>query len=129
MYHAEMMNGAPGEAAEYVIVQFAGPGRPVTDIGILLLDPSSDRLYFRFRDNWASIADADDVEVLSLLAADLARKAREMGGRELLEWLEDTLSNALQLTERRRVHVTDFDSCLADLFERTIGLTEHPKSK
>ena len=107
--------------AEYVVVQFAAPGSEPVNIGVLLLDPDADRLYLKFRGDWASIANEQDVHVLSELADDFRQKALELGGVQLLKWCEDTLSNAVRITERRRVQVRDFSSALSEVFADAIG--------
>ena len=46
------------------------------------------------------------------LADDLAQKAHEMGAEKLFEYLEDTLSGAIRITDREEVLVEDFDRTL-----------------
>jgi hypothetical protein len=86
---------------EYAVLQLALPGRAVQNIGVFVLDPSTGEVDFRLREDWEEIADPDDAELLSLLEQDFEIRTREMGGREFLESLEDSLSNALRLTPRR----------------------------
>jgi hypothetical protein len=106
--------------AQYTILEAVLPGRPTTAAGVLLLDPGDDRLHIRLREEWRELADPEDAEVLELLAEDLAAKEREKGGEHLLARLEDSLSNALRITERTTVAVGDFSRALARLFERQV---------
>jgi len=106
--------------AEYLVLEAALPGRPLRPAGILLLDPASDRLFIKLREDWDQWADPEDAEVLSLLASDLAEQAEQSGAAALLEVLEDRLSNALRLSQRQSVVVGDFERALERLFERHI---------
>ncbi len=101
---------------EYCVLRLALPGRPVANIGVLLLDPSSRKLHIRLRESFADVANPEDAEVLSELRGDFARRLDGIDGEAFLLWLEETLSNALQLTERRTVMVRDFDRTLDRLF-------------
>src|SRR6516164_6767565 len=84
--------------ARYWALELALPSRPPVHFGILLLDESSDELHLRLRPDAADLAAEEDAEVLEALAADLEGKAREMGGRRLLDLLEDSLSNVLRVS-------------------------------
>lgn len=106
----------PPRKAEYVVLQAALPGRPVVAAGILLLEPEADRLHLKLRSDWADRASPEDAEVLELLAADLATQAEELGGSALLSLLEDRLSNALRISERRPAVVGDFERALERLY-------------
>lgn len=106
--------------AEYLILQARLPGRRAENFGVLLLDPESDSLYPKFREDYY-VADPDDAEVLALLPDDLRAKARELGGGQLLAHFEDTLSNTLQVTDRRAVVVRDFETAAEKLFRDHIA--------
>jgi SOS-response transcriptional repressor LexA len=107
-------------SAEYSILQLALPGRPVENLGVLLLDPASGALYIRLRENAAGLAGEEDGEVLSLLEDDLRARAAELGGACLLALFEDSLSNTLRMTGRRSAAVRDFDSAADRIFERHV---------
>lgn len=98
-----------------LILRLVLPRRPERNVGVFMLDKASGNLYFRLRDKWDDIADPDDVEILSELSADFRRRIAEMGergGEKFLESLEDTLSNALQLTRKQPIQVTDLHDAL-----------------
>lgn len=105
---------------EYSVLEVALPGRHAAAAGVLLLDPSTDSLYLKLREDWEAIADPEDAEVLSLLAEDFTNRSRELGGEQLLRSLEDTLSNTLRITLRQTIAVGDFSRALNRLFERHI---------
>ncbi len=104
-------------SAEYVVLEAALPGRGREPVGVALHDPESNRLAFRFRRDWDSVADPGDVEVLELLADDMAAKALEMPPESLLGWMEDCLSNVVRVTERAPVMLHRFESTLRMLYE------------
>lgn len=103
--------------AEYSVLQLALPGRPAVGFGVLLYDPATDNLYLKFRDDIKELASPEDAEVLEPIKQDLAARAREMGGRRVLEWLEDSLSNVLRITDRKVAAVRDFSYTLQRLYE------------
>ena len=103
--------------AEYSIVELALPGRPPAPFGVLLLDSATGALHLRCRKDLGGLADPEDAGVLALIEEDLAARARESGGRALLESLEDSLSNTLRLGDRQAVAVRDVRFTLNRLFE------------
>ena len=104
----------------YAILQAALPERPLTNIGVLLLDPVNDKLYMRLRTDLEKLAGEEDAEVLALVEEDFEQKLEEMGGEVFLRLLEDTLSNALRLTGRQSVVVRDFERELDRLFSKYV---------
>ncbi|MGA2329929.1 MAG: S24 family peptidase [Bryobacteraceae bacterium] len=113
--------------AEYSLIDLALPGRRPVSFGVLLYDPASDELYHRFREDLEDLADPEDAEVLLLLSGDLTARTRELGGRQVLEWLEDHLSNVLRIADRRPTAVRDFHFALERLYrDRVLGLDREP---
>lgn len=108
------------QAGEFSILEAALPGRAVSPIGVLLLDPEADALYVRLRRDWESLASAEDAEVLAELEDDLLAKAREGGGASVLAYLESTLSESVRVTDRESVQVADFDRKLSELYRRHV---------
>ena len=101
------------------------PGSDVLPVGIILVDPIQDRLYVRMRRDWDDIA-PEEAEVLALLGQDLENKSREMGASGVLAYLEETLSNTLQISEFDQVMVEDFDRGLARLYRQHVASTVRP---
>jgi SOS-response transcriptional repressor LexA len=106
--------------AEYVVLQLALPGRPVSNVGVYLLDASADRGHLRLKPDWETVAGEDDREVLERLEDDLRQVAEEMGGKAFLAYLEDSFSNVIQLTQREALNVGGYARALARLYERHV---------
>jgi SOS-response transcriptional repressor LexA len=113
--------------AEYSVLELALPGRPPAPFGVLLLDLTTGELHCR--EDAATLASPEDAEVLAQMAEEIESRAKESGGRELLERLEDTLSNVLLIGERTSVSVRDFRYTLDRLFDTHIlGRQEERKT-
>lgn len=108
---------------EYCILDLALPGRKPESAGVLLLDPEHDALHVLLRRDWRVIAPPDEAEVLEALQDDLEWKAREMGGKRCLEFLEDSLSNVLRIGERNVVMVEDYNRALRRLYRQYVHST------
>lgn len=103
----------------YTVLDIAAPGTSPESAGVLLVDVASDTLHSRFR------RDLDDLfpeesDILGPLEEDLQGKAREFGGIRLLEWLVDSASGFIRVTDREEVDVEDFPGTLAWLYHRNI---------
>lgn len=103
-----------------MVLQAALPGAGTENVGVLLVDPSEDRLYARFRRDWAELA-GEEAEVFEALEDDLRQKAREMGAAALLDYLEETLSNTLRASDRLRLQVADFEARLNKLYREQVA--------
>jgi SOS-response transcriptional repressor LexA len=110
---------APKQAA-YSLLTADLPGRGAQTVGVLLLDPASDRLYVRLRRDWDSVASEEDAEVFEDLEEDLALQGQHQGGAAVLRFLEDTMSNAIRVTDREAVTVRDFDRTLGELYREHV---------
>jgi phage repressor protein C with HTH and peptisase S24 domain len=100
---------------EFSILQTTVPHRP---IGVLLIENGAIS-HLRLRDDWSGF---EDVEYLSALSEDLELKLRELGGRALLDWMEDTLSGFLVLSQREAARGRSLD----DLYEELVDGTVRP---
>lgn len=103
-------------SGEYLLLALALPGEPQRNIGVLLRDRATGWVYSQIRDRWEEIRDPQDAEWLQALGEDFDAKIREMGGDAFLRSLEDSLSNALRLSQRTVVAVDDFPRALARLY-------------
>src|SRR6201986_2552764 len=101
------MNGFSTHRANLSLLQLELPGTQPVHAGVLLLDPVGNKLYVRMRRDWEEIA-PEEAEVLELLEHDLTAKAEEFGAPRLMEYLEESLSNTLTITEPQEVIVEDF---------------------
>lgn len=104
----------------YVLLEAALPERPVETIGVLLVDPAADRVWVRLRRSYESIASPEDAEVLEALEADIRSRSAEMGAEAFLAWLEDSLSNAVRVSERQSVDVDAFSRVVERLFNEHV---------
>jgi SOS-response transcriptional repressor LexA len=104
---------------DYLVVQIATPGALVENAGVLLVDPENDTPYLRFRRDLADL-DEDNADILEALPQDLELKARELGAKRLLDWLEENASGFVQVTDRERVLVDRFEKALNRLYERHV---------
>ena len=109
-------------SARFSLLQLELPGKGLIDAGVLLEDPATDRAYLRLRRDWAQIA-PDESEVLMELEADLEAKSQEMGASSLIEYLCNTASNMLRITDPQAVIVADFDRSLALLYREHVSST------
>jgi SOS-response transcriptional repressor LexA len=109
------------QLGQYAVVQVALPGSSPVNAGVLLLDPANNQLHVRFRRDWDEIAGEEDSAVLELIAADVVNKAAEMGAVELLAWMEEHLSNVVQISERESVLVDSFESSASRLYRQHVS--------
>ena len=104
----------------YVLLEACLPGRASRHIGVLLIDPGLDRCFLRLRPSFDDVADPDDSEVLSALADHLREVASDLGASAFLEWLEDTASNSVRISERQTVEVDAFSRVLERLYSENV---------
>ena len=100
----------------YVLLEAALPERPVRNIGVLLLDPATDRGWLKMREGYSDIAAGEDAEVFAALEEDVRAQMAESGAEAFLQSLEDMLSNVLRITDRQSVEVDSFTRVLSQLY-------------
>lgn len=98
------MTGEQTHTAEWSLLLIYLPGKPPVPGGVLLLDPTTDRLYVRVR---CDQCDEDTRDVLSLLAPDLEQTAADLGGSSALARFEQDWSNTLRLGARQTIQIHD----------------------
>jgi hypothetical protein len=96
--------------AFYSVLTFRSGLAAPQPIGLILYWPPTEEVYLCFRHSFEDIADPDDVEVLELLGDDLVHKFAEHGGLKTIEMFEDTLSNAIGISERHKISVLQAQS-------------------
>jgi SOS-response transcriptional repressor LexA len=119
------MSTATTQLARLSILQLAMPGNAPVSAGVLLEDPANNRLYLRLRRDWDVIAPAE-APILSELEPDLSAKAQDLGAARVLDYLQDTLSNVLTISEPREVMVEDFDRAVPRLYRELVHATVRP---
>ena len=105
----------------YVLLDAALPGSDPQTIGVILIDPATDRGWVRMREHYEDIAQPEDVEVLSALGEDIAAKLAESGAEAYVRSLEDSLSNVLRISDRQTVAVDAYTRVLDRLYSENIG--------
>lgn len=108
----------------YVLLEAALPERVPQAIGVLVIDPESDRLWVRMRQSYDDLAEPEDVEVLEALEEDIRARAAEMGAEQYLASLEDSLSNTLRVSERHAVPVDSFTRVTDRLYAEHVAPLE-----
>ncbi|HYW46623.1 MAG TPA: S24 family peptidase [Bryobacteraceae bacterium] len=104
----------------YVLLESCLPERPSRNIGVLLLDPASGRAWVRLRQRYDDCAGPDDAEVLDALEAHIQACLAESGAEPWLQSMEDSLSNAVRVSERQTVAVDAFSRVLDRLFDEHV---------
>ena len=112
-------------AARYSLLMVDLPGREIMTAGVLLEDPSTDRVHIRLRRDWERI-EPDEAEVLAELEDHLVAAAAEEGAAKFFARLEDTLSNTIRVSDRRETIVEDFPRALARLYREHVRSEAQP---
>ena len=110
------------QTARFSVLTIDLRGGETSNAGVLLQDPASDRLYVRLRRDWEQIAPAE-AEVLAELEDDLRAQAEAGGAARVFEYLEQTLSNTLRISDRRETMAEDFERALARLYRENVQST------
>lgn len=109
------------QAAEYLLVEYRAPGGRLETIGVLLYDPSDNRLEARFRRDWDQFVDEDDEEVLAELANHFDDLVRDLGPEETLRMWEESLSNSIRISDRQSVLSVSYESTLRRLYSQHVA--------
>ena len=109
-----------GTSGEYLLLELVRPGEAPRNIGVLLRDIATGQVYPKIREHFEDIEDPEEAELLAALGADFDLKIKEMDGDEFLRSLEDSLSNALRISQRVVVTVDDFSRTLESLYEEHV---------
>jgi len=105
----------------YVILEAHLPERAPRAVGVVLMDPATDRSWARFRERFDDLT--DDTEVWDALGDDVRAKLAESGAEAFLSTLEDSLSHVLRVSERRAVGVDAFTRVVERLYAEHVGET------
>ena len=103
------------------LLEVAPSGRRPVPYGILLADRDTGQLTQRLR-GAACFDELDEQEfdILTALPADLEQKAREMGGVQLLDSLEESLSGFFRITDQASIAYSDAQAAVDRLFDEHV---------
>ena len=103
------------------LLEIAQAGGPPIPYGILLVDLETGRLTLRMRD-FTCFDELDEPErdILTALPDDLDQKAGEMGGLQLLESLEHSLSGFFRIGDRASIVYSDAGDTADRLFDEHV---------
>jgi hypothetical protein len=106
--------------AEYRVFEALGE-----NCGVLVADPETNEIAFRFRRDWASYA-GEEAEVLEAIAADLPDKASEMGVRAFLGWIENHAVYTFRCSTARKTMAIDLERTAQTLYTREVHSPAKP---
>jgi SOS-response transcriptional repressor LexA len=122
-----------GCQATWSLLEVARPGARPVAWGILLVDDADDTLTLRLREatsvsEWSDPpAEEQESDVLTFLGDDLRARAREIGGKALLGWLEDSVSHFIRISDRTAIAYTGSPASTADrLFDEHVDGAVRP---
>ena len=91
------------------------PGDEPKPVGVLLVDTADDRLYVRLLDS-LGVVDDDVLLVWEEMAAELQQMAQEMGGRRVLDWLDENASHVFSIGSLRHLVMSSPEAAVNRLF-------------
>jgi SOS-response transcriptional repressor LexA len=100
-----------------MVIQVSVPEGGRENAGVLVASP--EQCVQRFRRDLAEL-DPENADILEELASDLAVKAQELGPAGLLDWLEDTASNYIAVTDREPLAAGDPEKALPWFYHRNV---------
>ncbi len=107
--------------AEFSVLSLAPPGAPRIPFGILILNRNSGAFDCKLRDDLDELPlTPEDREYVSYLDADFRARVQEIGGPEFMDWLEDTLSGFLLVSDREAVSGRAIPQLLNRLFDQHV---------
>jgi SOS-response transcriptional repressor LexA len=106
--------------AEYRVFEALGE-----NCGVLVADPETNEIAFRFRRDWADYA-GEEAEILEVIAADLLEKAQEMGVPAFLHWIDSDLSNTFRCGSPQKALAIDLERTAQTLFNRDVRSAAKP---
>jgi hypothetical protein len=102
--------------AEWVLLESHMPGILPTPIGILLAVERD--LHLKLRPNWWHILPEEDgAEMWSEFGMLLTHMAEQIGGVQVLDWLDEVFSHAFRISARHTIPITDVRATLEALYQ------------
>ena len=107
--------------AEWVLLSAHIPQKKITPAGILLVDSETNRVYVQTLFELPDWQGEQSSNLWPLISQDLSEKALEFGGREFLQWIEDSFSHFLQASKRETLSTQDCQQEIRRLFETYVS--------
>lgn len=104
---------------EFLVLRYTPPGEQAKSIGVFVWDSFEEQLLW-----WISPdagVDEFDRRYLQDLSSDFVDKVAELGPKQLLHYLETTLSNVLLLTERQTIASSSAEHALSLLIKQYLN--------
>jgi SOS-response transcriptional repressor LexA len=93
--------------------------------GVIVADPETGECAFRFRSDFSDFA-GEEAPVLEALAAQLPELHRELGTREFLRWVDETLSNSFRVSEPASSLAIDIERTAQALYRKYVSSPVRP---
>jgi hypothetical protein len=121
MLSQRLDNSEPRRPAKWACLEAHLPDQSPMGVGVLLVEPSSDRLYIRIKpDWWNDLVDGEEGQIWEGLSEDLKLKAEQMGATEFLKWLEDCCSHSIRIGAIQNVDMRQPETCANALYREHI---------
>jgi len=111
--------------AEWVLLSVHLPSEQGRPAGILILDCASNQLHMEMLPTLVEDKGEDFTELWPAIREDLHERGNEMGGRQLLEWLEASVSHFIRISDRETITVCDFPEELKLLYGTYVSGGSH----
>jgi SOS-response transcriptional repressor LexA len=103
----------------YSVIMVEIPGEIAENVGVLLVDPNTQKGYLRLRRDLAELSE-ENADILEVLTADLEAKVVELTGSWVLSWLHRDGSHFVQVSEPAQVMVDTYERTLNRLYSRHV---------
>jgi hypothetical protein len=108
---------------EWILLMAQLPIQDCSPAGVLLLDAASNELHVKLIPELTG-ADEETVEFWRELPHDLRERSRSLGGQQVLDWLETSVSHLIRLGSRHFIEVANPPETLDLLYRQHV--TDHP---
>jgi hypothetical protein len=97
--HSSQRQRADHQLVQVATLGYQRGGKAIA-IALLVWDTQHDQLWAHFPHDLGQYIEPDDLDIFECLAQDLRNKADELGAGPLFEYLENTLSHTLLISDR-----------------------------
>ncbi|MCZ2155259.1 MAG: S24 family peptidase [Bryobacterales bacterium] len=104
----------------FSLLELHVPGESALPAGILLVDPSTNRLHLKITSKWPDSLQREDRAVLDSISREFTQRAAVEPGDSLIAEFEDSFSHLLRLSPRESIVFSRPERELAKLFDRHV---------